>query len=128
MKLAVDASAILAIFFDEPDAESYLSKLVDASLLWISALNWWEVEAHAYGRYGQAGRERSAAFMESIELRVEPVTLDHARIALDAFDRYRGRPARLNMGDCFAYALARVKDAPLLYKGEDFGHTDVARA
>lgn len=128
MTAAVDASAILAILFDEPDAEGYLSKLLDASALWISAVNWWEVQAHAQGRYGEAGRDRSAAFMESIELRVEPVTLEHARIALDAFGRYRGRPARLNMGDCFAYALARVKNAPLLYKGEDFRHTDIARA
>lgn len=128
MKLAVDASAIMAILFDEPDSESYLSKLLDASSLWISAVNWWEVQAHAHGRYGQPGRDRSAAFMESIEMRIEPVTLEHARVALDAFERYRGRPARLNMGDCFAYALARVKEAPLLYKGEDFRHTDIPRA
>jgi ribonuclease VapC len=128
VKLAVDASAILAILFDEPDSESYLSKLLDSSPLWISAVNWWEVQAHAQGRYGEPGRDRSAAFMESIELRVEPVTAEHARVALDTFHRYRGRPARLNMGDCFAYALARMKDAPLLYKGEDFSHTDIARA
>ena len=128
MKLAVDASAVLAILFDESDSEIYLSKLLNASSLWISAVNWWEVQVHAHGRYGPPGRDRSAAFMESIEMRIEPVTLEHARLALDAFERYRGRPARLNMGDCFAYALARVKDLPLLYKGEDFRHTDIPPA
>jgi ribonuclease VapC len=126
--MAVDASAILAIVFDEPDSDDYLSKLMAASPIWISAVNWWEVQARIHGMYGAAGQEKAAAFMESIELSVEPVTIEQARIALKAFERYKGRPARLNMGDCFAYALARAKDAALLYKGSDFRHTDVRSA
>jgi ribonuclease VapC len=126
--VTVDASAILAIVFDEPDSGDYLSKLMAASAIWISAVNWWEVQARIHGRYGAAGQEKAAAFMESIELRIEPVTIEQARIALKAFERYRGRPARLNMGDCFAYALARAKSAPLLYKGSDFSHTDIGSA
>jgi ribonuclease VapC len=126
--MAVDASAILAIVFAEPESGDYLSKLQAASATWISAVNWWEVQARIHGTYGAAGQEKAAAFMESIELRIEPVTVEQARIALEAFEKYKGRPARLNMGDCFAYALARAKDAPLLYRGSDFRHTDVRSA
>lgn len=57
------------------------------------------------------------------------MTADTATLVLDAFDRYgkgRGHPARLNMGDCFAYAMARQRGVPLLFKGDDFGQTDIA--
>ena len=64
--------------------------------------------------------------MTQLGVTVEPVTLRHAELALAAFARYRSRPARLNMGDCFAYALARAKEVPLLYKGNDFAETDLA--
>ncbi len=62
---------------------------------------------------------------------IEPVTETQARIARDAyreFGRGSGHPARLNFGDCFAYALAVERDEPLLYQGNDFGHTDVRNA
>jgi ribonuclease VapC len=60
-----------------------------------------------------------------------PVTSDQARIARQAYRDYgkrSGHPARLNFGDCFAYALAIDTDEALLFKGDDFGHTDVRRA
>jgi ribonuclease VapC len=64
-------------------------------------------------------------------LRIEPVTEDQVRIARDAYREYgkgSGHRARLNFGDCFAYALARVTGEPLLFKGDDFTHTDIASA
>lgn len=128
MRVAVDASALLAILFDEQDADLYLSRLLTATTAWISPVNWWEVQVRMRRRYGEAGEAKSAAWIESIGLIVEPVTLTQARIALTAFVRYPGRPTRLNMGDCFAYALAHVKGVPLLYKGDDFGQTDVITA
>ncbi|MPZ59075.1 MAG: PIN domain-containing protein [Rhizobiales bacterium] len=68
--------------------------------------------------------------MEYFNVEVVPVDLAQARIAADAFTRYgRGQhPARLNYGDCFAYALAASRGVPLLYKGTDFGKTDIASA
>jgi ribonuclease VapC len=128
MKLAVDASALLSILLGEPDAEIYLSKLLAANTAWLSPVNWWEVQVRMRSLYGEAGESKSAAWMESVGLIVEPLTASQAKIATDAFARFQGRPARLNMGDCFAYALAQAKKAPLLYKGKDFAHTDITAA
>lgn len=128
MRIAVDASALLAILFNEPDAEVYLSKLLSATTAWISAVNWWEVQVCIRVRYGAAGEAKSAEWIEGLGLVVEPVTPAQAKIAVDAFARYQGRPARLNMGDCYAYALAQAKGVPLLCKGNDFARTDVETA
>lgn len=128
MRIAVDASALLAILLDEPDAEIHLAKLLGAAKAWISPVNWWEVQVRMHTRYGDAGELRSAAWMEQIGLVVEPVTLAQSKIAVSTFAKFHGRPARLNLGDCFAYALARAKDIPLLYKGEDFKHTGIVAA
>lgn len=128
MRIAVDASALLAILLNEPDAEVYLSKLLSAATAWISAVNWWAVQVCMRVRYGAAGEAKSAEWIEGIGLVVEPVTPAQAKIAVDAFARYQGRPARLNMGDCYAYALAQAKGVPLLCKGNDFARTDVETA
>lgn len=125
MNIVADASALLAILLGEPDASQYLSTLLVARIVWISPVNWWEVQVRMQVRYGDPGAARSAAWMNQVGIVVEPVTVRHAEIALSAYSRYRGTAARLNMGDCFAYALARVRDVPLLYKGGDFSHTDV---
>jgi ribonuclease VapC len=69
--------------------------------------------------------------VEIAQIQIEPFTLDQARLARQAyrdFGKGSGHPAQLNFGDCFAYALARTHDAPLLFKGFDFGHTDIASA
>lgn len=125
MKIVADASAVLAILLGEPDSEQYLSKLLIAQSVWMSPVNWWEVQVRIRTRYGDAGEASATKWMTEIGIAVEPITLRHAELALAAYSRYRGRPARLNMGDCFAYALAQAKDAPLLYKGEDFSRTDL---
>lgn len=126
MKMAVDASALLAVYLEEPDAEIHLSKLLSATTLWISPINWWEIQARAYAFSGSEGMAKSSIWMEKLGMTVVPVTSTHAQLAIEAFTRYRGRPARLNLGDCFAYALAKEKRVPLLFKGTDFLATDVA--
>jgi ribonuclease VapC len=128
VKLAVDASALLAILFREGEAQQYSKKLLEAQAAWISPVNWWEVHVRAFAHLGATGESEADALMTKLGVQVEPVTLEHAREALSAFRRYRGRPARLNMGDCFAYALAKAKGVPLLYKGSDFAATDIAAA
>jgi ribonuclease VapC len=128
VNIVADASALLAVLLGESDAEQYLSKLLVAGTVWISPVNWWEVQVKMRVRFGVAGETSTAKWMTQVGIAVEPVTIQHAEIALAAFARYRGRPAKLNMGDCFAYALAQAKDAPLLYKSGDFGNTDLRPA
>jgi uncharacterized protein with PIN domain len=65
-------------------------------------VNWWEVQVRMQSLYSEAGEKKSAEWMKSLSIAVEPVTLQHSQIALGAFRRFRRRPARLNMGDCFA--------------------------
>ncbi len=125
MKLVVDASALLAVLLDEPDASQYLSKLLLAEKIWISPVNWWEVQVRMRALYGEPGELVATRWMGEVGVVVEPVTLAQAELALGAFARYRGKPAKLNMGDCFAYGLAQAKGAPLLYKGNDFSKTDL---
>ena len=112
----------------EPDDEILLSKLLSATRAWISPLNWWEVQVRMRAAYGELGAIRSEVIIEDWGLIVEPVTFTQAQVAAEAFSRYKGRPTRLNMGDAFAYALAKTKDVPLLYKGNDFKHTDIRPA
>ena len=80
-------------------------------------------------RRGPQGGEDFDEFVARINLEIEPVTANQAQIARRAYRTYGcGRHvAGLNFGDCFAYALARASGLPLLFKGDDFAHTDVAR-
>ncbi|MCX6610451.1 MAG: type II toxin-antitoxin system VapC family toxin [Acidobacteria bacterium] len=125
MTLVVDSSAILAILFKEPDREHYQQKLTEADSISISALNWWEVQVRMYSVLGPEGEAIFDEWVKEYLIVIEEVSLAQAKIAFAAFAQYKGRPARLNMGDCFAYALAKQKDLPLLFKGNDFAATDV---
>ena len=128
MKAVVDASAVLAVLLGEPDAALYLAKIVELQAAWMSPVNWWEVEVRMHSRYGEAGAAQAAAWMVQAGISVEPITLAQAKIAYAAHARYQSAPARLNLGDCFAYALARSRAVPLLYKGGDFASVDVESA
>jgi len=86
-----------------------------------------ELEVRVRTRHGEAGEFRTAAWMDGIGIQVEPETQPHAQLALEAFARFRSRPARLNLGDCFAHALAKQRGAALLYKGDDFSSTGIPR-
>ena len=127
MNLVVDASAVLAILLGEEDAEAYLTKLEAADQVWISPVNWWEVQVRFREKAGAAGVAIAEEWAKDLRISVEPVSFNHAKLAAAAFARYRGRPERLNLGDCFAYALAQDKRVALLYKGNDFTQTDVER-
>lgn len=79
-------------------------------------------------KHGEDGERMSDELLSEYAVTVEPPTLIQAKIAFDAHTRYGGRPARLNLGDCFACALAKEKGVPLLYKGGDFARTDIEAA
>src|SRR5215467_12018023 len=97
----------------------------------ISAANYLESAVVIDGSRDPVASRRFDELVATAELHVEPVTHDQARIAREAyrdFGKGSGHKARLNFGDCFAYALAKATGEPLLYKGRDFAHTDVASA
>jgi ribonuclease VapC len=129
----IDASALCAVLLREPDADIHAGKMDQASSILISSLAVYEtVLALARSLNGDvaAARRIVSGFVRSPKVNLVEVGAAEQEIALDAFDRYgKGRhPARLNMGDCFAYACARTQGVPLLFKGDDFGQTDIAVA
>lgn len=127
--MIVDTSALLAIVRDEPERDQFAALILGESSR-ISAANWLEVAMVAEGARVHAG-QRLDRIVETTGLIIEPVTETHARSARIAFRRYgrgSGSPARLNFGDCLAYALSATSGEPLLFKGDDFTHTDVLRA
>jgi ribonuclease VapC len=123
----VDSSALIAILNVESEAETFAALIQDDALPKISATTVVEV-AHA------AGHSRRADVDELIAgsgAEVVDFTAEHARIARDAFHRYgrgSGSRARLTFGDCMTYALAKLTQEPLLFKGDDFTHTDITPA
>jgi len=125
--MVVDASALIAILRSEPEQDAYSLALSRAPTRRISPVNWHEVAV-------VMERTNDFQIFESVlvRLRVSVASIDEAqaRLAHLAWRRFgKGRhPARLNLGDCFAYALAKQTGEPLLFKGRDFGLTDVKAA
>jgi ribonuclease VapC len=121
----------VAIVRGESEADQCMAVMRRASARRISAGNLLETYMVIDGAGDPALSDELDADIADLHLTVEPVTDEQVRIAREAFQRYgKGsrHPARLNYGDCFAYALARHLDEPLLFVGNDFTHTDVARA
>jgi ribonuclease VapC len=130
----VDASAIVAILTREPEADRLADRLEAAAAPITSPIAVFEA-AHALVRkrktsIEQAGRD-VGHFIAIAGVVVVPVSDREAGTALDAFSRYgkgRKHPAQLNLGDCFAYAMARNHRKRLLFTGDDFGRTDIESA
>jgi ribonuclease VapC len=124
--ITVDASAVLAILLGEPEGPAFKRVLLNAGHSVISPVNHWEVLARAYGEAGDLGRMKAEALLAEFNIHVGSVDAETSRAAADAFARVgRRTPAGLNLGDCFAYALAAAKGDGLLCKGEDFPKTDI---
>lgn len=128
--MIVDTSAAMAILQREPEAVAFnrvLAEVVDAAM---SAATLVELGVVAEGRAGAVAWREVEALLADAKIEIVPFTADHARIAQDGWRRYgKGRhPAGLNLGDCFAYALAKSRGEPLLFKGTDFAQTDVKAA
>jgi ribonuclease VapC len=127
----VDSSALVAITRNEPDIERFVRALTDAPRPLMSAATYVETAVVVEGsRRPDEIRIFDDAF-EEFGISIEPFTEAHALAARAAYRRFgkgSGHRARLNLGDCFAYALAKATGEPLLYKGDDFGHTDIRSA
>jgi ribonuclease VapC len=131
--IVVDSSAIIAIAFSEPNASEFAIRIQDDGDARASAATYVECSNVIEGRHGVPGRamfEQTMARLTAFGMLVVAFDQAQAELAREGFRRYgKGRhPAALNFGDCFAYALAKALDAPLLFKGDDFDKTDVKRA
>jgi len=126
----VDSSALLAIFFDEPERDDFISKIGAAEVVGVGAPTLAETAIVVAARLGEVGPRLLTELIDQAEMVVIPFDRPHWHAAADAWLRFgRGRhEAALNFGDCLAYATARVADQALLFKGDDFTRTDLARA
>lgn len=129
--MILDTSALVAILRNEPEAATFARAIAGAPIRRLSVVNWLEAAIVIDGARDPLASRGFDRFVREAGLLLEPVDAEQARIAREAyrdFGRGSGHPARLNFGDCFAYALAKARNEPLLFKGEDFGHTDVEPA
>ena len=128
--MILDTSPLVAILPKEPDSERYVQAISLAPRCRMSAGNFIELSIVIESQFDtEVGRQCDALFRR-IAIIIEPVTVEHAYLARQAFHDFgKGRhAARLNFGDCFAYALAKISGEPLLFKGEDFKKTDIVSA
>jgi ribonuclease VapC len=129
--MIVDTSALIAILLGEAETVEFAKSMDSAKSLSISAGTYLELSIVIDKRKNPVLSNQIEEIIERYDIYIEPVTAEQARIARQAyrdFGKGSGHPAQLNFGDCFSYALARVKREPLLYKGNDFVHTDVRAA
>jgi len=125
--MVVDASALAAVFFMEPDAPKFLRALQQTPHACMSAANYLEVAIIIDNRDAPEQMVDFDLFLAEAAVAIVPVTAGQARVARAAYRRFGkgNHPAGLNFGDCFAYALAKERDLPLLFKGDDFAQTDL---
>ncbi len=128
--MIVDTSALLCVLLDEPQAGRVLEAIVDAPAPRMSAANWFELAMIVEEHGGRLASLRLDEFIRTAGIEIAPVTVEQAAAARNAW-RYFGRhkhSARLDFGDCFAYALAKTAGEKLLFTGEDFSRTDIEPA
>lgn len=128
--MVIDTSALLAILQDEPEQRAFSEAIEAADARAISAATFVETSVVLDVRFGADAVRELDLLIECAAIDVVPVDTEQARVARRAFALYgKGRHrAGLNFGDCFAYALASVLGDSLLFKGDDFRHTDIVQA
>ncbi len=129
--MIVDSSALIAILRREPEAARFARILDETDVLSCSAATYLETAIVVDSRRDPIANLTLDDLIARAGIMIEPFTEAQAQIARQAYRDYgkgSGHPANLNFGDCFAYALARAKREPLLYKGDDFIHTDIRPA
>jgi ribonuclease VapC len=129
--MIVDTSAVIAILRNEPEAQVCAVAIESARIRRMSAVSFVEAAAVVDGTRDPVASRRLDDFIKVAKIVIEPVTESQARLAREAyrdFGKGSGHPARLNFGDCFTYALTKSCDEQLLFKGDDFIHTDLTPA
>lgn len=126
--IALDSSALVAIVNREPERVAILSAIEAADGCCLSALTLLEVRMVIRGRFGHNGLNDLNALLAEIAPQVVSFDVEQVDAAFSAFERYgkgMAAGAKLNLGDCASYALAKSRDIPLLFKGDDFSATDI---
>lgn len=128
--IVADSSAIIAIAFGEQEAGLFQTLLTNTPDCICSAVTFTECVMVLVGKRATTPLRDVEALFDDLKVRPVALDLEQGRFASEAFLRFgKGRhPAKLNLGDCFSYALAKSLNAPLLYKGEDFAQTDIVSA
>lgn len=129
--MIVDSSALVAILLQEPDAATFAEALAVVRFKGLSAASYVETALVIDAKRDPVATRQLDNLITRSSIQIEPFTAEQAKIARQAhrdFGRGSGHRARLNFGDCMTYALVKVTGQPLLYKGDDFGHTDVRSA
>ena len=129
--MIVDTSVLIAILKREPDAPVLSAALDKAACSRISAASYFEAGIVADAWRNPSLSRQLDEILNSFGIQIEPVTAEQARIARQAYRDYgrgSGHPANLNFGDCLNYALASEKREPILFKGDDFVHTELRSA
>ncbi len=127
--IVVDTSVVVAIIREENDA-AHFTDILDETPAIMSAVSYVETQMVVAGRNLEADPREIAATIADLGIEIVDVTQDQAGAAIRAFLQFgKGRHrARLNLADCFAYALAKTRGVPVLFKGGDFAQTDIAAA
>jgi ribonuclease VapC len=125
--VVLDTSALVAVLAMEPEAERLAIAIEADPVRLVSAATLVEAGIVIEARYGPDGGRELDLLVAKAGFQVEPLTVEHARVAREAWRRFgkRHHAASLNLGDCFSYALAKTSGEPLLFKGSDFSRTDV---
>jgi ribonuclease VapC len=128
--IVVDTSVLVAILREEDDAAEWINVFDKTSKSQMSVVSYVETSMVIHGRARDTDPNKVADLVEALRIEIMPVSLEQGETAVAAFLRYgKGRHrAGLNIADCFSYALAKIKGAPLLFKGNDFAMTDLVPA
>lgn len=128
--MVIDSTAIIALLLGEPETV-VVAAIAAASSRVVSAPTYVETAIMILARSGRQAMEKLDRLLLDLEIEVVPFAPDHTALAITAYRRFgkgTGHAAGLNFGDCFSYALAKLRDEPLLFKGNDFSLTDLRAA
>jgi ribonuclease VapC len=125
--MVIETSALVSMLTDEPEAQRFEAAVAADPVRLMSTASYLEAAIVIEQRFGEPGGRELDLWLHRADVDLVAVDADQAEVARSAYRRFgKGRdPAGLNYGDCFAYALAKVSGEPLLFKGDDFGHTDI---
>jgi ribonuclease VapC len=128
--IVVDTSVVVAILREEDDAAIWINVFDQTSKSLMSVVSFVETSMVINGRARDTDPRKVADLLDALRVEIVPVSLEQGDAAVAAFLNYgKGRhPAALNIADCFSYALAKVQKLPLLFKGDDFIHSDIEPA
>jgi ribonuclease VapC len=128
--MVVDTSVLVALFLSEPGHEAFTDAIDEAAEAHVSVVSRVELVSVLCGKRHRADPALVADFIDGLHLEHVPVSTEQMSLAIEALLRFgKGRhPAKLNLGDCFSYALAKSRRLPLLFKGDDFARTDIVPA